>query len=49
MTKKDDNTFRKNPRKRSAEKVDFELATDIIQKETSMKAGAVETKSVKKD
>jgi len=49
MSKKDVNTFRKNPRKRSSEQVEFELATDIIQKETSMKAGAVESKSTKKD
>lgn len=49
MRKNDNNTFRNNPRKKSAEKVEFELATDIIQKETSMKAGAVESKSVKKD
>lgn len=49
MTKKDNNTFRKNPRKKSSEKVEFELSTDIIQKETSMKAGTVESKSVKKD
>lgn len=48
MSKKDINTQRHNSRKRATEKVDFEMATEVIQKDTSMKAGAVESKSTKK-